>query len=82
MEISERTWLGASSAGNPIANPLPGMPPPLQADDLYYRHKHSPYIGRPMRGRIVRTLVRGVAVYHDGRIVSAPMGQLLRPIRT
>jgi allantoinase len=31
----------------------------LRAEDLLYRHPISPYIGRRMRGRVVRTLLRG-----------------------
>ena len=27
----------------------------LRAEDLFYRHKHSPYVGRTLRGRVVRT---------------------------
>lgn len=41
----------------------------LAADDLFYRHKISPYIGREMTGRVVRTLVAGRTVYADGRIM-------------
>jgi allantoinase len=33
----------------------------LAAEDLLYRHRHSPYVGRRFRGRVVRTLVRGRA---------------------
>jgi len=51
----------------------------LRAEDLLYRHRHSPYVGRPLRGRITRTLVRGATVYLDGRIVSPPIGRLIRP---
>lgn len=51
----------------------------LQAEDLFYRHRHSPYVGMLMRGRIVRTLVRGTTVYHDGKIVSEPVGKLVTP---
>ncbi len=51
----------------------------LHEDDLHYRHKHSPYVGRTLRGRVVRTLVRGATVYRHGKIVSPPIGQLLRP---
>jgi allantoinase len=51
----------------------------LQADDLLYRHRHSPYVGRTLRGRVVRTLVRGTTVFQDGQIVSAPIGRLLTP---
>jgi allantoinase len=51
----------------------------LQADDLYYRHPHSPYVGRSMQGRVVRTLVRGRSVYHDGVFATDMRGQLLIP---
>lgn len=51
----------------------------LQADDLFYRHKHSPYVGMMLRGRIVRTLLRGTTVFLEGKIVSAPIGRLLTP---
>jgi allantoinase len=45
------------------------------------RHRLSPFAGRRLRGRIVRTLVRGTTVFHDGRIVAAPSGRLIRPSR-
>ena len=52
----------------------------LEASDLYYRHAHSPYIGRILQGQIVRTLVRGVTVYKDGQFSTTARGQLLTPI--
>lgn len=52
----------------------------LRAEDLFYRHQHSPYVDRALRGRVVRTLLRGQTVYRDGAIVSAPMGHLVRPV--
>ncbi len=51
----------------------------LQTGDLSYRHKHSPYIGRMLRGRIIRTLVRGHTIFLEGKIVSEPIGRFLRP---
>jgi allantoinase len=36
-------------------------------------------VGRTLRGRIVRTLVRGSTVFLDGKIVSGPIGRLVRP---
>jgi allantoinase len=51
----------------------------LQANDLFYRHQHSPYIGRMLRGRIVRTLVRGNTIFLEGKVVSGPIGQFLKP---
>ena len=54
----------------------------LREEDLRYRHRHSPYVGRTLRGRVVRTLVRGTTVYHDGKVVSPPIGCLLAPVPT
>jgi allantoinase len=38
----------------------------LQAIDLHYRHKQSPYVGMNLRGKVVRTIVGGKTVYHEG----------------
>ncbi|MGH2479773.1 MAG: allantoinase AllB, partial [Ktedonobacteraceae bacterium] len=51
----------------------------LHARDLFYRHQHSPYIGRKLRGKIVRTILRGNTVFRDGQPVSSAAGQLLTP---
>src|SRR5262249_15410479 len=40
----------------------------LRADDLYYRHRHSPFVGRTLRGVIARTLIRGHTVFRNGEI--------------
>jgi allantoinase len=53
----------------------------LRADDLFYRHPHSPFVGRTLRARVVRTLVRGRTVFADGRIVAPPSGRLVTPDR-
>ena len=52
----------------------------VRAEDLLYRHKQSPYVGRALTGRIVRTILRGQTVFSDGRVVSAPVGRLVKPI--
>ena len=49
------------------------------APELLDRHRLSPFAGRPLMGRVVRTLVRGTTVYRDGRIVAEPLGRLLKP---
>ncbi len=51
----------------------------LRGDDLLYRHKYSPYVGRTVRGRIVCTLLRGEAVFERGSIVASPRGRFVRP---
>ncbi len=51
----------------------------LHAADLFYRHQLSPYVGRQLKGTIVRTLVRGITVFREGKPVVGPVGQLIKP---
>jgi len=51
----------------------------LSAGDRYYRHPHSPFLGRTLNAGVVRTLVRGQTVFADGRIIGPPAGRLLIP---
>jgi allantoinase len=50
----------------------------LQAEDLHYRHTMSPYVGKTFRGRVVRTVLRGITIFRDGRIASRPIGKLIK----
>jgi allantoinase len=49
----------------------------LRPSELRYRHRVSPYAGRRMRGRVVRTILRGRTVQQDGRLAGAPSGRLV-----
>ena len=51
----------------------------LRNSDLYYRHQHSPYTSYTFRGNVVRTLVRGMTVFHEGTFSTTPLGRLLKP---
>ncbi len=51
----------------------------VAASDLHYRHPQSPFVGRTVRGRVVRTYLRGEVVASDGSPVGAPRGRLVRP---
>jgi len=52
----------------------------LDPGELLQRHPGlSPYAGRTLRARVVRTLLRGRTVVADGRTAGAPAGRLLRP---
>jgi allantoinase len=51
----------------------------LSADDLQYRHRHSPFLGRTLGARVARTILRGRTVFADGRSVGRPAGRLLIP---
>ncbi len=46
----------------------------LRAEDLLYRHRQSPFVGRRIRGRVVATFVRG---QRSG--AGKPGGKLIRP---
>jgi len=52
----------------------------LTSSNLLYRHPHSPYIGKNLHGRIIRTLLRGQTIFLAGKIVAAPSGRLLKPL--
>jgi allantoinase len=51
----------------------------LRPEDLFYRHKHSPYLGHRFRGTLRRTLLRGQTVFLDGKPRSGAQGRLVRP---
>jgi allantoinase len=52
---------------------------PLAAADLRDRHRLSPYVGRMLRGRVRRTVLRGQTVCADGQAVGPAIGDLVRP---
>jgi allantoinase len=49
---------------------------------LRYRHRQSPYVGRTLGSRVVRTVLRGQTIYRDGKLVARPIGKLVRPVQT
>ena len=49
----------------------PARPMKLQAGDLHYRHRHSPYVGRTFRHHVVRTILRGITIW-DGATTRHP----------
>ena len=51
----------------------------VKREELLYRHQQTPYLGRTLRGVVQQTLLRGRTVFKDGKIVSKPLGQLVRP---
>jgi allantoinase len=44
----------------------------LAAGDLLYRHPQSAFVGSPLRGGVVQTLLRGQAVIRAGAVVPGP----------
>lgn len=51
----------------------------VRAEDLFYRHRQSPYVGCALTGCVVQTILRGQTVFANGKIVSAPAGRLVKP---
>jgi allantoinase len=48
---------------------------------LHYRHPMTPYAGRTLHGKVVRTLLRGQTIAEDGRCIGqSPAGRLIQPI--
>ena len=53
----------------------------VRREELLYKHPFSAHEGQAIRGRTVRTLVRGRTVFADGRAVAGLHGQLLKASR-
>jgi allantoinase len=52
----------------------------LETGDLEYRHRHSPFTGRRLTARVVRTVLRGRTVWGEGADPAAPCeGRLVTP---
>jgi allantoinase len=52
----------------------------VRAEDLFYRHKQSPYVGRALTGRVVQTILRGRTIFKRGQIVGRQRGRLIKPL--
>jgi allantoinase len=53
----------------------------VRKDDLLYRNPFSAHEGQRIKGRTVRTLVRGQTVFADGKPTTNPIGRFVRPSR-
>lgn len=51
----------------------------ITSESLLYRHRHSPYVGQRLRGRIVRTVLRGQTIFNHGKITGLPSGKFITP---
>ena len=50
----------------------------LEANDLFYKHKYSPYVGETFRGQIKQTLLRGKTIFKEARLEPS-QGKLIKP---
>ena len=53
----------------------------VETDQLRYRHKLTPYLGRTLRGSVPWTILRGQTVAVQGQPTGKPGGQLVVPTR-
>jgi allantoinase len=51
----------------------------ISEESLFYRHRQSLYVGRKVRCRIVRTILRGQTIFDRANIVTRAGGQFVRP---
>jgi len=49
----------------------------VRAEQLHHHHKLTPYEDERLKGRVLRTYVRGNLVFCDGQLLGTPCGQLL-----
>ena len=42
----------------------------LENEDLFYRHKHSPYVGKTFKGNVKTTIVNGEVVFDNGKVIA------------
>jgi allantoinase len=52
----------------------------VRKETLFDRHKLSPYIGRRLTGRVVRTMLRGRTIMLNNQVTGAPAGELVKPL--
>jgi allantoinase len=53
----------------------------LSKDQLFYKNQHSAYVGYSFKGKVLKTIVRGVTVYDNGKFLVKPgFGNILRRV--
>ena len=45
--------------------------------NLYHRHPVSPYAGMAVRGRVVKTILRGEVIFDNGECMGIPCGRFV-----
>jgi allantoinase len=54
----------------------------ISLETLEYRHHQTPYLGRKLRGRLIRTILRGQTIFDRDRIVNQSPARFVRPAYT
>ncbi len=51
----------------------------MTRDELQYRHRQSPYIGKRLSARVKQTFLHGRMIYGDNKFFGTPAGRLVKP---
>ncbi len=51
----------------------------VRPEQLHFRHKITPYLGRTLRGRVRETILRGTTIYRGETFPASAHGRLQRP---
>ncbi|MDO8539833.1 MAG: allantoinase AllB [Opitutaceae bacterium] len=82
FRIDERKGLLAEGRDADFCLVELGVAGTVEPDELWTRHRLTPYAGRRTRARVTDTYVRGCAIYSSGRLTNLPPpGQFLSPAR-
>jgi allantoinase len=54
----------------------------ISLETLEYRHRQTPYLGRKLRGRLIRTILRGQTIFDRGRMINQSPVKFVRPAYT
>lgn len=49
----------------------------ITPEGTFHKHKGSPYQGRKLMGKVVRTILRGETIFEDGKFPGSPHGSFL-----
>lgn len=49
----------------------------IKEEDILHKHKITPYLGKKIKGTVIRTIVRGATVFHKDSDFPPPKGQFI-----
>ena len=52
----------------------------ITSEELQYRHRQSPYIGKRVSARVKQTFLRGKSILNNGALTGDPIGRLVKPV--
>ena len=56
-------------------------PQTIQNEGLFTKAGWTPFVGMQIKGKIIRTIIRGQIVFEEGKITGGPIGQIVFPTK-